>query len=169
MKNIIIRNVIEKDIPSVADIQVNGWKRAYKGIIDDAILNAMNKEEKIESFKMNYQKNGFIVAELENKVVGFCRYIDNNEFTPDMQDIDCEITALYVKPNLKYNGIGTKLFQFVTNEFKSKNKTTMILWCLKDNEPSKKFYTKMGGEIIKEREIEIGEKSYCEVGFMYNI
>lgn len=127
MKNIIIRNVIEKDIPSVADIQVNGWKRAYKGIIDDAILNAMNKEEKIESFKMNYQKNGFIVAELENKVVGFCRYIDNNEFTPDMQDIDCEITALYVKPNLKYNGIGTKLFQFVTNEFKSKNKTTMIL------------------------------------------
>ena len=169
MKNIIIRNVIEKDSPSVADIQVNGWKRAYKGIIDDAILNAMNKEEKIESFKMNYQKNGFIVAELENKVVGFCRYIDNNEFTPDMQDIDCEITALYVKPNLKYNGIGTKLFQFVTNEFKSKNKTTMILWCLKDNEPSKKFYTKMGGEIIKEREIEIGEKSYCEVGFMYNI
>ena len=169
MKNILIRNVIEKDIPNVADIQVNGWKRAYKGIIDDAILNAMNKEEKIESFKMNYQKNGFIVAELENKVVGFCRYIDNNEFTPDMQDIDCEITALYVKPNLKYNGIGTKLFQFVTNEFKSKNKTTMILWCLKDNEPSKKFYTKMGGEIIKEREIEIGEKSYCEVGFMYNI
>ena len=169
MKNIIIRNVIEKDIPSVADIQVNGWKRAYKGIIDDAILNAMNKEEKIESFKMNYQKNGFIVAELENKVVGFCRYIDNNEFTPDMQDIDCEITALYVKPNLKYNGIGTKLFQFVTNEFKSKNKTTMILWCLKDNEPSKKFYTKMGGKIIKERAIEIGEKEYLEVGFEYNI
>ena len=169
MKNIIIRNVIEKDIPSVADIQVNGWKRAYKGIIDDAILNAMNKEEKIESFKMNYQKNGFIVAELENKVVGFCRYIDNNEFTPDMQDIDCEITALYVKPNLKYNGIGTKLFQFVTNEFKSKNRTKMILWCLKDNEPSKKFYTKMGGKIIKERKIEIGEKEYLEVGFEYNI
>ena len=108
MENIIIRNVAEKDIPSVADIQVNGWKTAYKGIIDDAILNVMNKEEKIERFKVNYQKNGFIVAELENKVVGFCRYIDNNEFTPDMQDIDCEITALYVKPNLKYNGIGDR-------------------------------------------------------------
>ena len=169
MENIIIRNVAEKDIPSVADIQVNGWKTAYKGIIDDAILNVMNKEEKIERFKVNYQKNGFIVAEFENEIVGFCRYTYNNEFTPDMQDIDCEITALYVKPNLKYNGIGTKLFQFVINEFKRKNKIKMILWCLKDNEPSKKFYTKMGGEIIKEREIEIGEKSYCEVGFMYNI
>ena len=169
MENIIIRKVNEKDIPSIADIQVNGWKTAYKGIIDEAILNAMNKEEKIERFKGNYQKNGFIVAELENEVVGFCRYAGSNEFTPDMQDIDCEITALYVKPNLKYNGIGTKLFQFVINEFKSKNKTKMILWCLKDNEPSKKFYTKMGGKIIKERVIEIGEKNYCEVGFMYNI
>ncbi len=86
-----------------------------------------------------------------------------------MHDIDCEITALYVKTDLKYNGIGTKLFQFVVNEFKSQSKSKMILWCLKDNEPSKKFYTKMGGKIIKERVIEIGEKSYCEVGFMYNI
>ena len=169
MENIIIRNVAEKDIPSVADIQVNGWKTAYKGIIDDAILNVMNKEEKIERFKVNYQKNGFIVAELNNQVVGFCRYIDSNKFTQDISNIDCELLALYVNPDLKYNGIGTKLFQFVTNEFKSKNRTKMILWCLKDNEPSKKFYTKMGGKIIKERTIEIGEKEYLEVGFEYNI
>ncbi len=45
----------------------------------------------------------------------------------------------------------------------------MILWCLKDNEPSKKFYTKMGGEIVKEKTIEIGGKNYYEVGFRYNI
>jgi hypothetical protein len=46
-----------------------------------------------------------------------------------MHDIDCEITALYVKTDLKYNGIGTKLFQFVVNEFKSQSKSKMILWC----------------------------------------
>ena len=45
----------------------------------------------------------------------------------------------------------------------------IILWCLKDNEPSKKFYTKMGGEIIKEKVITIGEKEYPEIGFRYNI
>ncbi len=169
MENIIIRNVKEKDIPSIADIQVNGRKTAYKGIIDDVVLNTMNKDDKIERFKSNYKKNGFIVAEFKNEVVGFCRYMESNEFTPDMQNIDCEITALYVKPELKCNGIGTKLFQFVTNEFKSKSKTKMILWCLKDNEPSKKFYTKMGGKIVKERVIEIGENNYYEVGFEYNI
>ncbi len=169
MKNIIIRNIEENDIPSVVDIQINGWKTAYREIIDDNVLNSMNREERIEKRRKDYKENGFIVAELDNQVVGFCRYIDSNKFTQDISNVDCELLALYVKPDLKYNGIGTKLVQFVINEFKSKNKTKMILWCLKDNEPSKKFYTKMGGEIIKERVIEIGEKGYCEVGFVYNI
>ena len=169
MENVIIRNIEEKDIPIVVDIQIDGWKSAYKGIVDDNILNSMNRNERIEKRRNDYKENGFIVAELNNQVVGFCRYIDSNKFTQDISNIDCELLALYVNPDLKYNGIGTKLFQFVTNEFKSKNRTKMILWCLKDNEPSKKFYTKMGGRIIKERKIEIGEKEYLEVGFEYNI
>lgn len=169
MGDIIIRNIEEKDIPAVVDIQIDGWKSAYKGIIDENILNSMNRNESIKKRRNDYGENGFIVAELNNQIVGFCRYIDSNKFTQDIVDIDCELLALYVKPNLKYNGIGTKLFQFVINEFKNNNKTKMILWCLKDNEPSKKFYTKMGGKIIKERIIEIGQKEYLEVGFEYNI
>lgn len=169
MENIIIRNVKEEDIPSIVDIKINGWKTAYKGIIDDDFLNSMNREEKIEKQRKNYKQNGFIVAECNKEVVGFCRYIDNNSYTPNMLEIDCEIVALYVKSDLKYNGIGTKLVQFVINEFKNKNKKKMIIWCLKDNEPSRKFYTKMGGEIVKEKVVEIGEKNYYEVGFRYNI
>lgn len=33
MKDIIIRNVCKEDIPRVVDIQIDGWKTAYKGII----------------------------------------------------------------------------------------------------------------------------------------
>ena len=169
MENIIIRNIEDKDIPSVVDIQIDGWKSAYKGIVDDNILKSMNRNERIAKRKNDYKENGFIVAELNNQVVGFCRYIDSNKFTQDIPNIDCELLALYVKSKLKYNGIGTRLFQFVINDFKSKSKNKMILWCLKDNEPSKKFYTKMGGKISKERTIEIGEKEYLEVGFEYSI
>lgn len=169
MENIIIRNIEEKDIPSVVDIQISGWKTAYKGIIDDDFLNSMNRDKKIEQRRKDYQKEGYIVAEINKEIVGFCRYVDNNTYTPNMPEIDCEIVALYVKPDLKYNGIGTKLFEFAMNEFKNKNRTKMIIWCLKDNEPSKRFYTKMGGIIVKEKVVEMGEKEYFEVGFAYNI
>lgn len=169
MENVIIRNIQEKDIPSVVDIQIDSWKTAYKGIIEDDFLNSMSREKKIEQRRKDYKQDGYIVAEINKQLVGFCRYIDNNSYTPNMPEIDCEIVALYVKPDLKYNGIGTKLFQFVTNEFKTKNRTKMIIWCLKDNKSSRKFYTKMGGQIIKEKVVKMGEKDYIEVGFVYNI
>ena len=162
MENIIIRNIKKQDIPKVADIQINGWKTAYKGIIEDKYLNAMNKEEKIKKRQKDYMLNGFVIAELNNEIVGFCRYIDNNSFSPEVEEADCELLAIYVKPDLKYNGIGTKLFQYVTNEFIKKEKNKMILWCLKDNKASKKFYMKMGGTILCERPILIGNRFYQE-------
>lgn len=169
MENIIIRNVKKEDIPEAVDIQITGWQTAYKGIIDDSFLNSMNREERINQRYEDYTKGGFIVAELDKEIVGFCRYTANNTFSPETPEVDCELLGLYVKPNLKNNGIGTKMFQYVLKEFKKQNKTKMILWCLKDNFPSRNFYEKMGGKVIKERPIAIGNKDYMEVSFEYNI
>ena len=169
MDDIIIRNIKKEDIPQVVDIQISGWQTAYKGIIDDEFLNSMNREERIAIRNKDFTPNGFIVAELNSEIVGFCRYVDTNFSTPNEFDIDCEIIALYTKPDLKGNGIGTKLFQYVLNEFKTINKTKMIIWCLKENYPSRKFYKKMGGTIIGEKTITFGIKDYMEVGFLYNI
>lgn len=173
MENIIIRNITENDIPSVTDIKINGWKAAYKGLIDDSVLNSMNRDEMIEMRKKDYKDNRFIVAELNNEIAGFCVFTDSNKYTPDIQGVDCELLALYVKPELKYCGIGTKLFAAAADELKEKNKHKMILWCLKNNEPSRKFYeAHMNGSVISdisEREIEINGKNYREVAFVYDI
>ena len=71
MENLVIRNVKRDDILSIVDIQTNGWKTAYRGIIDDNFLNAMSRTGKIETRKKDYMKNGFIVAEINKEVVGF--------------------------------------------------------------------------------------------------
>lgn len=170
MENIVIRDITENDIPSVTDIKINGWKAAYKGLIDDSVLKFMDRDEMIEQRKKDYKDNRFIVAQLNNEVAGFCVFTDSNMYTPDIRGIDSELLALYVKPELKYRGIGTKLFAAAADELREKNKHKMILWCLKDNEPSRKFYgDHMNGSVISEREIEIGERNYREVAFVYNI
>lgn len=169
MKSVIIRNVKKEDIPAVVDIQISGWQTAYKGIIDDLFLSSMNREERINQRLDDYKQGGFIIAGLNKQIAGYCRYVNSNALSPETPEVDCELSALYVKPNLKNNGIGTKMFQYVLNEFKSQNKTKMIIWCLKDNFPSRNFYEKMGGKIIKERSITIGNKDYVEVGFLYDV
>ena len=169
MNNIKIRNIKKEDIPEVVNIQIRAWRTAYKGIIDDNYLANMNPEEKIKMREKDYNENKFIVAEINNEIVGFCRYTDNIEKTPETPKADCELRALYVKPELKHNGIGKKMFQYAVNEFKNMGKTKMVLWCLKDNVLARKFYEKMGGKIIKERLIHIGNRDYEEVAFEYGI
>lgn len=169
MDNIIIRNIKKEDLPEVVDIQINGWKTAYRGIIDNKFLDSMDKNERLEQRQKDYQLNNLIVAELNNEVVGFCRYINNNSFSPEVEEADCELRALYTRPDLKGNGIGTKLLQYVKDDFAKQGKRKMVIWCLKDNEPSKKFYTKMGGKIIRERETMIGDRAYSEVCFVYEV
>ena len=81
----------------------------------------MNPEEKIKMREKDYNENKFIVAEINNEIVGFCRYTDNINKTPETLEADCELRALYVKPEVKHNGIGKKMFQYAVNEFKNMN------------------------------------------------
>ena len=83
--------------------------------------------------------------------------------------IDCELCAIYVKPDLKRQGIGKALFNYVIQEQKKNNNRNMILWCLKENYNSRKFYEKMGGILYGENEIEKGGKKYKEVGYRYDL
>lgn len=169
MDNIKIRDIKKEDIPQVVDIQISGWRAAYKGMIDDEYLENMNVEKKIKMREKDYNETRFIVADINNEVVGFCRYTDNMEKTTETPEADCELRALYVKPELKHNGIGNEMFRYVVNEFKYMGKTKMVLWCLKDNALARRFYEKMGGIIIKERLIHIGNRDYEEVAFEYDI
>lgn len=173
MKDVIIRKATKNDISDALDIKISGWKTAYKGIISDEFISFMNtntyREKNIKKWEDTLNEVSLIVAELDNEIVGFCKYIDSNMLTPEVENAQSELIGLYVKPDLKGNGIGKKMFEYARDEFKSLNKKNMILWCLKDNEPSKGFYKKMGGKIITERPIRIGKIDYPEVCFYYDI
>ena len=50
-ENLIIRKVKYEDIEQIVDINIKDWKKVYKGIIDDEILDNLNREEKIKKLK----------------------------------------------------------------------------------------------------------------------
>lgn len=169
MEQIKIRRVQKEDLPEVARIRVEGWKTAYRGIIDDDFLACMSVEKDRQKREKDYLLNGFLVAKIDGKVVGFCRYVADNQFSPEREDIDCEITALYVAPEYKHNGIGTALFSAVKKELQEQHKTKMIIWCLKENLSAHQFYMKMGGKKQGEKQSQIGDKTYPEICFIYEL
>lgn len=169
MSEIVIRNVKFEDLRSVSEIIVESWKTAYRGIVADEYLDSLTVDQNYEKIIKDYTENEFIVAERDNEVVGFCRYGFENAYVETFPDVDCELHALYVKPNCKEVGIGTKIINYVINEFKVKGYKKMILWCFKDNYPARMFYEKMGGIYGNESTITRGGKDYKEVCYIYDL
>lgn len=161
-----IRQAQSRDIKQIAQIKVDGWKSAYKGIIDDEFLNSMSTSKQTDIIN-NYSLDTIFVAENDNEVVGFCRIYDYNAPVYDDKEIDCEIREIYVKPNLKRMGIGSELFHFTEDYFRQKGKKKLYLGCLKENYSARKFYEKMGGILANGKKIDIGGKFYPLVDFLY--
>ena len=165
---ILIRKVKYDDIEQIVDINIKDWKKVYKGIIDDEILDKLDRNKKIEKRRKHYNVGNVIVAEQDGILVGYCRYDDNTVY--ENTNIDSEIIAIYVDFDKLGLGIGRKLVEYVLSDLKNKNKTKMVIWCLEKNDNARKFYEKMGGELINdEKYFEKEGKKYKEVGYVYNI
>lgn len=167
MDKIIIRKAKSEDIEKIANIKVRCWQIAYRNIIADEYLDNMDIEYTIEKNKRIFKQYNIIVAELKNEVIGFCRYDYNNYY--EEENVDCELIALYIKPEMKRHGIGRKLMKYAINEFKNSKKEKMILWCLKENYPSRAFYESMGGKASKIKLEKFGEKEYELISYLYEL
>ena len=140
-EQMIIRKATRADARQIAEIVVEDWKNAYRGIIDDDYLDSMSVEERYQRELQRYQI--YMVAVVEKEILGFTW----NEIADD-EAPDCEIIALYVRYEKRKNGIGRTLFQNSVDFFRASGKKKMIIWCLKENYTARRFYEKMGGEDI---------------------
>lgn len=165
-KGINIRQAQFDDIKAIAEIKVRGWQTAYSEIVDKEYLNKMTVFDHTRQIKESYALENMFVAEKDNEILGFCRVCSYDEA---FNNVDCEIREIYVKPDMKRMGIGSKLFSYITDFFKQKNKLKMYLCCFKENYASRKFYESMGGICGDEQEMEIGEKLYKLASYTYDL
>ena len=156
----IIRQAKEEDVMQIAEILVEDWQTAYRGIINDDYLDSLSAKQRYQIEIQRYQK--FTVAVDGHEVLGYAW----NEMTDD-DAADCEIIALYVRYSKRKNGIGKALLQNTIETFKQAGKKRMIIWCLKENVESRQFYEKMGGEVYKYGTHRWGNREYDMVSYVY--
>ena len=54
-------------------------------------------------------------------------------------------------------------------ELLSKGKNNMIIWCLSENKDAIKFYEKLGGKKVIEKDVKIGDNLYKEYGYYFDL
>ncbi len=158
----IIRQATEEDAWQIADILVEDWKMAYRGIIDSDYLDSMSVEERYQRESQRYQI--YRVAAVEKEILGFTW----NEMTGD-EDSDCEIIAIYIRYGKRKGGIGKALFHDSVDLFKAAGRKRMIVWCLRENAEARKFYEKMGGTAYKTGTHRWGSREYDMISYLYQL
>ena len=163
----IIRFNRIEDQSQMTKIKVNGWRNTYKEIVDKEYLEKLNVEEQTQKYFRSFEeyKDRVLVAVKGKEVLGYAC------FDPKEKNFkyDSELVSLYIKEEYQRKGIGKALFTEATKELISRNKRNMILWVFADNKNAITFYKKLGGIISETRQAKIGNKTYKEFGFYYDL
>jgi GNAT superfamily N-acetyltransferase len=146
-----IRQACEWDIPGLAETHVAAWHAAYRGIMPDAIIDAMTLEGRRAGWTKTLAdaRRRNLVCLIDDRVIGFSSFGPSRE--PDADSDEAEIVAMYVHPEFWRTGAGRTLcretFEKVREEF-----NTIMVWVLRDNERARKFYEAMGFALVQGKE-----------------
>ncbi|MCX7351943.1 MAG: GNAT family N-acetyltransferase [Proteobacteria bacterium] len=150
-----------EDAAAIVDLQIRGWKHAYKSIIDQSYLDHIYPEKRLNWRLENMAKgdNWTFVVEHNGKIVGECDagYSSTPEFGKG------EIFALYVDKDHHRKGIATMLWKTAVEKLRQENLVPFIVITLTKNSPARAFYQSMGCIACSEVQTTIDGKLYDEV------
>jgi len=167
--NLNIRPMTIDDALDVARIHTESWQAAYKGIIDQIVLDSLDMNKRAISWADGIKNDPSLirlVAETKGKIKGFVVGL-NNRSHPNPNS-DAELWAIYVDPKTTQNGIGTSLFKSFLIELQNRDMNSMCVWVLEENEQARRFYEKMGGTLVPDiKTFKAGSNEHQEVCYSY--
>lgn len=139
------------DAQSIVEINLNVWRTTYKNLISSETIEArfLSYKQRIEkTIEQINTNNTYIVAVIDNRVIGFVQYIHSKD--EKFADYG-EIQALYILDEYHNIGIGKSLFNLALIELRKLGYRQLMIDCLVGNSANE-FYLKMGTQIhsIKE-------------------
>jgi len=148
----MIREIRADEVEIIRSLAHKIWPITFKEILSSAQIEYMldwmySKEKLVQQMNAGHQ---FFVFELENEPIGFLgvekKYLGTNSL---------RIHKIYVLPEIHGKGIGKKLIDFAEKLAVKNNCSTLNLNVNRFNN-AVDFYKRLGFEVVKTEDIEIG-------------
>ena len=140
-----IRDATVADASAIAGVHVRSWRSAYRGLIDDEILDGLSVARRgadwSERLRLTRSQGALpftLVAETDGGVRGFCNV------SPLDEDADATIGALYLEPGDLRAGLGTALLVAALARLRAAGCSDVVLWVLEGNRGARAFYERFG-------------------------
>ena len=141
----IIRQATQKDAHAIATVQVSSWRAAYRGIVPDRHLDALDSERSATAWSDILATPDLPVAvcEVDGGVVAFVSLSASRDEDESSESV-AEIAALYVAPEVWRCGCGRKLCAWGFEATRARGFDELTLWVLEENAAGRQFWEAMG-------------------------
>jgi ribosomal protein S18 acetylase RimI-like enzyme len=165
-----VRPARPEDAAAVARIRVVTWRSAYRGLMPDHVLDALDIDEltaRWGQYIAECPAKGqelFVAETADGQVVGYAAVGPER----DGESGRGEVYAIYVEPSRQARGAGRELMAAGTAWLAARGLLPFILWVLTANQPARRFYERLGGQVCGRRtvtiEVPLDETAYCWAG-----
>lgn len=146
------------DAGALGTLHVASWRETYVGILPAEMLAGLSADERSSMWgavlddPARFGGTSIFLGEHAGTLVGFGTCTAQRDEALSAQGWDGEIGALYVLRSHQGQGIGTALMGFMAVRLLDQGRTKASLWVLRQNRPARRFYERLGGLLIGEKE-----------------
>jgi GNAT superfamily N-acetyltransferase len=165
------RIALPTDAAAIATIHIRSWQDAYRGIVPDEYLDALDIGERTHVWAsvLNQTAEGFhgstsIVALVDGVVAGFATV--GGLRGADPADNAGEIYSIYASPSVWGIGVGRALINAAVAQLEQRGHQGLFLWVLEANARARAFYERQGWNHDGEAQtIEVGGRPLSELRY----
>lgn len=165
MSHFLIRRATVEDAADIGEISVLAWQSTYAHILPAELLaNLSVDQRRMRTAGLIRQGVDYWVAVAEDQTVGFCSVGPNSDTTVPA---DGELKAIYLRPEQKGKGIGSKLLSVGAQHLLDKGFHSLCAYAFRDNHIGERFYTSVGAEIYDESVYNIEGIDYPDRAYLW--
>lgn len=158
----MIRSAVPTDAPILADILILNWQTAFRGIVDQSVLDSLDQDQLTTRFEGQIRSHDpfILVATSDNRPVGYVVWTENprDPAWPHQNSI----TQLFVHPSHHGNHLGTNLLKAIAKEATNRGHQGMMIGAFPKNTRAIALYQRLGAVLYALTTVQIQGIDYPE-------
>lgn len=140
LSGVLLRRATPADVDAVAQVHVRSWQRAYRGLLPDEYLDALQPAERAARYTFGEVEPGqpSTVVAVEGDVI--CGFATIGPCSNADMATAGELYGLYVHPDWWSHGAGRMLLHDARRRLVDDGFSHAALWVLVGNERAQGFY-----------------------------
>jgi ribosomal protein S18 acetylase RimI-like enzyme len=155
-----IRPARSDDVPAIQHVARTTWHAAYDDLLGPDAVDAKVDEwyaDGVVADGITDDTTTYLVA-TDDEVIGYA-------FGSPLDDDVASLSAIYVLPDRWGSGVGSQLFDAVTDRLHDRGVVRLRIRVLADNDRAREFYERHGATLVDRQRIELAGVTVAEVTY----